>query len=200
MPAAATAVATTRVAGVISVVLLLPILLSFARGPTQNLLAAVKSLTVLLAVLGALLLVAVVLAVPKLRARSRTVLRQVYASLRALLTGRRRLRLLSASLGLTLSYGACLYLALLAVGLPLDPKLFPSVVLVSILGEGLSSAVPTPGGLGATEAALVSGLVIYGISLETAIAGVLIYRLASFWLTIPPGFVALRVLTRHQQL
>lgn len=69
VPAAATAVATTRVAGVLSVVLLLPILLSFARGPTQNLLAAVKSLTVLLAIVGALLLLAVVLAVPKLRAQ-----------------------------------------------------------------------------------------------------------------------------------
>lgn len=73
------------------------------------------------------------------------------------------------------------------------------MVLVSILGEGLSSAAPTPGGLGTTEAALVSGLVISG-ALETAIAGVLIYRLASFWLTIPPGFVALRVLSRKQRI
>ncbi|HEX5596017.1 MAG TPA: flippase-like domain-containing protein [Micromonosporaceae bacterium] len=200
VPVAATAVATTRVAGVISVILLLPVLLPFARGPGRNLLAAAKSLTVLLVVLGALLLLAVALAVPKLRARSRTVLRQVIDSVRSIIRSRSRLQLVSAGLGQTLALGACLYLALLSVGLPLEFSLLPKVVLVSILGEGLASAVPTPGGLGATEAALVSGLVFYGIPIETAIAGVLIYRLASFWLTIPPGFIALRVLTWQDRL
>ncbi|HEX5540109.1 MAG TPA: flippase-like domain-containing protein [Micromonospora sp.] len=200
VPVAAAAAVTARAAGAISVILLLPILLPFARGPARNLLAAAKSLTVLLVVLGALLLLAAALAVPKLRERSRTALRQAANGLRSVMQSGRRLRLVSASLGLTLTYGACLYFALLAVGLPFDPSLLPKVVLVSILGEGLASAVPTPGGLGATEAALVSGLVFYAVPIETAVAGVLIYRLASFWLTVPPGFIALRVLTWQHQL
>lgn len=197
LPMAATAAAMARVAGVVSVLLLLPVLLPFAREPRPRLQTATKSLTVLLVVLGVLLLVAAALAVPKLRARSPTILRQVADSLRSLTKKRRAPRLVLVCLALTVAYGACLYSALLAVGLPADLSLMPQVLLVSIVGEGVASVAPTPGGLGATEAALVSGLLIYGITTETAIAGVLIYRIATFWLPLLPGFVALRTLTRR---
>jgi undecaprenyl-diphosphatase len=32
---------------------------------------------------------------------------------------------------------------------------------------------------------------------DTAVAGVLVYRLATFWLPVLPGYVALRVLVRR---
>lgn len=103
-------------------------------------------------------------------------------------------------MALTLTYGLCLYLALLATGQPVDLTLLPPVILVCVIGEGVASAAPTPGGLGATEAALVSGLLLYGVQLDTAVAGVLIYRLATFWIPVPPGYLALRTMTRRRLL
>ncbi|BCJ65820.1 flippase-like domain-containing protein [Polymorphospora rubra] len=199
---AATVVAVVRVAGVVSVAVLLPVLLPFAREPTRDLVhaAATKGLPILLAVLAILLAAAAAAAVPRLRTRGRTAVHQVVAALRALTERRRLVRLTAVSLGLTVLYGACLYLALLAVGLPVDLAVVPAVVLVSVVGEGVASAAPTPGGLGATEAALVSGLLLYGIAPDTAVAGVLIYRLATFWLPALPGYVALRMLLHRQLL
>lgn len=196
---AAMAVAMARVAGVVSVILLLPALLPFAHEPSLHLLTATKRLTMLLVVLGVLLLAAA-LAVPKLRTRSPIILRQVADSLRSLSKRGRAPRLVSVNLALTVAYGACLYLALLAVGLPTNLSLVPQVLLVGIVGEGVASVAPTPGGLGAAEAALVSGLLIYGIPTETAIAGVLIYRIATFWLPLVPGFFALQALTRRHYI
>ncbi|WDZ83391.1 flippase-like domain-containing protein [Micromonospora cathayae] len=198
---AATAVAVSRLAGVGSVLVLLPVLLPFARRPSRELvhLAATRGLVVLLAVLAVLLVAAAVLALPRLRARGRAATRQAVDALRALVHHGRLVRLLAVCLALTLAYGASLYLALLAVGLP-DPLAFlPAVLLVCIVGEGVASAAPTPGGLGATEAALVSGLLLSGVPVETAVAGVLVYRLATFWLPAVPGYLALRVLV-HRRL
>ncbi|MFG2054560.1 flippase-like domain-containing protein [Micromonospora sp. NPDC048930] len=198
VPAAATAVAVDRVAGVLGVALLLPILLPFARGTRQHLMSAAtgRGLAVLLIVLAVLLLAAAAVAVPRLRARLRAARRQAADALRALSRSGRISPLLAVSVALTLAYGAALWLALLAVGLPIDPALIAPVVLVSVVGEGLATAAPTPGGLGATEAALVSGLLIYGIRPEIAVAGVLVYRLATFWLPVLPGYAALRLLVR----
>ena len=196
-PKAATAVAVSRVAGAISVLLLLPVLLGFAHKPSPNLPSATKSLTVLLVVLGGLLLIGAALAVPKFRTGFPVIVRQVVDSLRSLTRTKRAPLLVLACLALTVAYGGCLYLALLAAGLPAELSLLPQVLLVGIVGEGVASVAPTPGGLGAAEAALVSGLLIYGITTETAVAGVLIYRLATFWLPLVPGFVALRAVTRR---
>ncbi|RQW94596.1 flippase-like domain-containing protein, partial [Micromonospora globispora] len=123
--------------------------------------------------------------------------RQAVDALRSLPRSGRITRLLAVSVALTLAYGAALYLALLAVGLPAELSLIAPIVLVCVVGEGVSTAAPTPGGLGATEAALVSGLLLYGIPTETAVAGVLVYRLATFWLPVLPGYVALRMLVRR---
>jgi len=196
---AATVTATVRVAGALSVLLLLPVLLPFARR-TRPVPPVPKGFTVLLVVLAGSLLVAVVLALPKLRSRIPMVAHQVAESLRSLTRHRRGLRLLWVSLALTLAYGTCLYLALLAVGLPADLSLVPPVLLLGILSEGVASVAPTPGGLGAAEAALVSGLLIYGVAAGPAVAGALIYRFATFWLPLAPGFVALRILSRRRHI
>ncbi|MBY8874156.1 flippase-like domain-containing protein [Micromonospora sp. PLK6-60] len=199
---AATAVAVTRVAGILSVLVLLPVLVPFARTAGRHLTGAAtaRALTVLLVVVAVLLGIAGALAVPRLRARVRAARRQAAGAVRALWHSRRMLRLLSASVGLTLAYGACLWFSLLAVGLPVDLALVPAVVLVCIVGEGVATAAPTPGGLGATEAALVSGLLLSGTPTATAVAGVLVYRLASFWLPVLPGYAALRLLVRRHML
>jgi glycosyltransferase 2 family protein len=55
----------------------------------------------------------------------------------------------------------------------------------------------TPGGLGAIEAALVAGLTGIGMSSGLAVSAVLLYRLATYWLPVAPGWVSLRLLQRR---
>lgn len=73
------------------------------------------------------------------------------------------------------------------------------VPLVSVLavytgGAAIASAAPTPGNLGAVEAALAAGLTGIGIAPEPAVAAVLAFRLLTFWLPILPGLAVLRYL------
>ena len=51
-------------------------------------------------------------------------------------------------------------------------------------------------GLGAIEAALVAGLAGAGMSSGLAVSAVLLYRLATYWLPVAPGWVSLRLLQR----
>lgn len=198
LPVAATAIAVDRAAGVVAFALLLPILVPFVPGSARHLgsAAAGRGRGLLLVALALLALAVVAFGVRRWRARLRQARRQALDALRLLARSGRMLRLLPVGVALTLAYGAALWLALLAVGLPPAPALIAPVVLVSALGEGVASVAPTPSGLGATEAALVSGLLLYGVPVHTAVAGVLIYRLATFWLPVLPGYVALRLLVR----
>jgi len=74
------------------------------------------------------------------------------------------------------------------------------VTRVSLGGSAVASAAPTPGKVGAVEAALIAGLTAVGVASGPAVAGVLAFRLASFWLPIIPGWLAFRSLTRHELL
>jgi len=60
----------------------------------------------------------------------------------------------------------------------------------------IAAASPTPGGLGAIEAALVAGLTGVGISPGAAVSAVLTYRLATYWLPVVPGWLSWRLLQR----
>ena len=60
----------------------------------------------------------------------------------------------------------------------------------------IAAASPTPGGLGAIEAALVAGLTGIGISPGAAVSAVLTYRLATYWLPVVPGWLSWRLLQR----
>jgi undecaprenyl-diphosphatase len=61
----------------------------------------------------------------------------------------------------------------------------------------IAAASPTPGGLGALEAALVAGLTGLGLAAGPAVSAVLTYRLATYWLPVLPGWLSLRVLQRR---
>jgi undecaprenyl-diphosphatase len=194
---ASTAVAIIRLAGVLTAVAFVPVLLLFTHGTRVRVMPPRRGLATLLVVLGLLLLSAAVLAIPRLRHRGRRAVRQAIDTVRSLLASRRAPQLLAMSLALTLAYGASLYFALLAAG---ASSSIPHVLLVSVLGEGVGAAAPTPGGLGATEAATVSGLLLVGVPIEAAIAGVLIYRLMTFWLPMAPGFAAFRRLAKQERV
>lgn len=74
------------------------------------------------------------------------------------------------------------------------------VTTVYLGGSAVASAAPTPGKVGAVEAALIAGLTGVGVASAPAVAGVLAFRLATFWLPIIPGWLAFRSLSHRQLL
>jgi undecaprenyl-diphosphatase len=72
-----------------------------------------------------------------------------------------------------------------------------TAIVVYLGGSTVGGAAPTPGGLGAVEAALVAGLTAAGVDASLAVAGVLTFRLLTYWLPIPLGYAALRTLRRE---
>lgn len=94
---------------------------------------------------------------------------------------------LGGNLLLTLGYGAALYASVQAVGAEIP---IATATLIYVSGNAVGSIVPTPGGLGAVEAALTAGLTAAGVPAGEAFAAVILFRLVSFWLPIPVGWVA----------
>jgi uncharacterized protein (TIRG00374 family) len=80
-----------------------------------------------------------------------------------------------------------LYGALLAVGA--RPPLY--VALLAYSAAQLLGQLPfTPGGLGVVEAGLTGTLALAGVAAAPAALATLAYRLASYWLPLPVGFIA----------
>lgn len=67
-------------------------------------------------------------------------------------------------------------------------------------GSAVATAAPTPGGLGALEAALIAGLVAAGMENTIAVPAVFLYRLATFWLPILPGWASFTYLRREEYI
>jgi hypothetical protein len=59
---------------------------------------------------------------------------------------------------------------------------------------------PTPGGVAAVEAVLIAGLTAVGVDKEIAVPSVFLFRLATFWLPVLPGWLAFHHLTRRGML
>jgi len=76
----------------------------------------------------------------------------------------------------------------------------PTVAVVYFAGAIIGSALPTPGGLGGVEAALYAGLVAAGIGSSAAVSSVLLFRLMTYWLPIPLGWLSLNHLQRVHAL
>jgi uncharacterized membrane protein YbhN (UPF0104 family) len=104
---------------------------------------------------------------------------------------------IGGALLLTASYIGCLAVSVLAFGGSLP---FDSIAVVYLTGAAIGSIVPTPGGIGAVEAALTAGLTAAGLSGATAISSVLLFRIVTFWLPVPLGWAALNYLQRHDEL
>lgn len=105
--------------------------------------------------------------------------------------------LVSGSVIVTASYTVAMLASLAAfdVNLPIA-----TAGVVYLAGAAISSAAPTPGGVGATEAALIAGYTAVGVPTATAFAAVLLFRLVTFWLPILPGWLSLVGLQRSGRL
>ena len=110
---------------------------------------------------------------------------------------RRTLLLFGGSVGVTTAQAFVFVACLESVGVHL-PVL--TMVAVFLAGSALAAAAPTPGGLGALEAALVAGLGQVGVTAAPAVAAVLMSRIIGYWLPVLPGWLAFNTATRNGTL
>jgi len=156
-----------------------------------------------------LLILAVVLAVAGIvlasRPGRRWARKQLVPGLRSAATSLRRAASSPVKLGLLFGGSALitlLYIAALAASI----KAFaigPSLVIIGavyLASAALAAAAPTPGGLGAIESALIAGLAGVGMQAGPAVSAVLLYRLATYWLPVLPGWLSWRLLQRREYL
>src|SRR6185369_56784 len=97
----------------------------------------------------------------------------------------------------TSTYLFSLYFSIAAFGGGLP---FATVGAVYLVGSAVATAAPTPGGLGAMEAALIGGLVAAGLDNSIAVPAVFLFRLATFWLPILPGWLCFSWLRRREYI
>jgi len=77
---------------------------------------------------------------------------------------------------------------------------FVTVTVVTMIGGTLASAAPTPGGVGAVEAALIGGLAAFGLPAAIAVPSVLLYRVLTCWLPVFIGWPVMRWLTKNDMI
>jgi glycosyltransferase 2 family protein len=102
-----------------------------------------------------------------------------------------------ASLAVSLCYVFCMYVCLRAFDVSLG---FTGAIFVYASAVIARSAVPTPGGLGPLEIAMVSSMIGLGVAKPEAVSVVVLYRLATFWLPVPFSVLAYRYITRQKYI
>jgi uncharacterized protein (TIRG00374 family) len=75
-----------------------------------------------------------------------------------------------------------------------------TLALVYLVASAVSALVPSPGGFGALDVALVAGMVAVGTPSATAVAVVLGYRLVTVWAPLVPGALVFAFLLRRRLL
>ena len=99
--------------------------------------------------------------------------------------------------GTTLGAALALWASVQAFG---GDVTFVAVTVVTMVGGTLASAAPTPGGVGAVEAALIGGLAAFGVPAAVAVPSVLLYRVLTCWLPVFVGWPVMRWLTRNDMI
>lgn len=199
---ATAAVALQQSVQVIVHVILL-ILFSTAAGASADLSHFVPSSTILYLIAGlALGLIGAFLAVPKLRrwlaSSVRPKLEEVTADLVKLAREPQRLALIVlGAAGTTLGAALALWASVEAFG---GTTSFVTVTVVTMVGGTLASAAPTPGGVGAVEAALIGGLAAFGVPAAIGVPAVLLYRVLTCWLPVFIGWPVMRWLTKNEMI
>lgn len=97
---------------------------------------------------------------------------------------------LLASSGITLCFAGALYCCLRSAGIVLEPSELMLVLLASVVA---TSASPTPGGLGAAEVSMLLALERLSVASSPALAGVIAFKLITYWLPILPGYIFFRL-------
>ena len=109
----------------------------------------------------------------------------------------RVLALLGGALGITFAFILTLMASVEAFGGGVS---FPEIGAAYLIAAAIGSATPTPGGLGAVEAALVAALTGYGMADSAAVSAVLTFRLATYWAPMIPGWIMFQQMQRNEEL
>lgn len=108
----------------------------------------------------------------------------------------RLLSVFGGSATITLAYLAAMVASLQAFGSTASVAV---IGLLFLTGSVMANAAPTPGGLGAAEAALIAALST-AEQAQIVIPAVFLYRLVTFWLPILPGWLALTWLKQTDRI
>ena len=199
---ATAAVAMQQAVQVITHVVLL-IIFSAAAGASADLSHFVPSTTVLYLVAGlALGLAGACLLVPALRRWLRTTVRprlkEVMADLAKLAREPQRLTVIVLGCATTtLGNALALWASVLAFG---GGATLVTVTIVTMVGGTLASSAPTPGGVGAVEAALIGGLAAFGLPASVGVPAVLLYRVITCWVPVLIGWPVMRWMTEKEMI
>ncbi|MDJ0923291.1 MAG: lysylphosphatidylglycerol synthase transmembrane domain-containing protein [Acidimicrobiia bacterium] len=198
-PAVAIAgVGLNNVAGVIVHVLLLTIFVTTAGRSATDVISLPSAETLLLVLVIVLTAAGVVMLLPWGR---KLWLRRIWPIVRKSVNGvtsvavnpLKMLALFGGSFVITMSYVFALWYSIAAFGGGLG---FVAVTAVYLAGSALAQVAPTPGGIGAAEAALIAGLTAFGLDAGTAVPAVFLFRIGTFWVPILPGYLAYKRLER----
>jgi undecaprenyl-diphosphatase len=198
-PAGVAAIGVNALAGTLVHLVLLVIFFAWAgRGLSRAFkLPSSSKLLLILAVVAAA--VGVVMAT---RQGRRFAARKLLPGLRSSLANLRQVAQSPVKLALLFGGSALVTLAYIG-GLAASMEAFGAGASIAEVGAVylgasiIAAASPTPGGLGALEAALIAGLTGIGISSGAAVSTVLTYRLATYWLPVVPGWFSFRALQRR---
>jgi glycosyltransferase 2 family protein len=183
--------------------ILLLILFSTVAGVSADLSHFVPKAAVLYLIAGvALGIVGTFLFVPKLRQWLATAVRprlkEVTSDLVDLAREPKRLGLIVLGCtGTTLGAALALWASVQAFG---GGASFVTCTVVTMVGGTLASAAPTPGGVGAVEAALIGGLAAFGVPAAVGVPSVLLYRVLTCWLPVFIGWPVMRWLTENEMV
>lgn len=183
-------------------IVLLAVLVIFGGGSVE-LLHEAPDEHVVLAITGiVLVLAAVALGVPRLRGaltrmwhqQGREILHNLSALVR---TPSRLSAAVLGAAGTTLTSAAALWAVILAVSGGNHPVV---AAFTTMVGATLAGAAPTPGGIGAVEAALVASMTAFGLGPSTALAAAFGYRITSTWIPVLVGWLLYNRLQRHHEI
>ncbi len=195
-PASVAAVGVNALAGAIMHVVLIVVFFALAGHDLTKAFKLPSASKILLILAVIIAVIGVVLAT---RPGRRWTRKQLIPGVRSAAGSLRQAAASPVKLGLLFGGSALITLAYIA-GLDASVQAFgggPGLVVlgaVYLAAAALAAAAPTPGGLGAIEAALVAGLTGVGMQPGPAVSAVLLYRLATYWLPVLPGWLCWRSL------
>jgi glycosyltransferase 2 family protein len=139
--------------------------------------------------------VTVVLAVPSLRAKVMSTVRNALSSLWVVArTRRKRLELFGGNLASEVLFALTLGAVCHAYGVDLT---LVELLFINTAASAFAGLMPVPGGIGAAEAGLTAGLVALGVDESTAFAVAITHRLCTYYLPPIWGYLSLRWLRRR---
>ena len=194
----AVGVATVALVQVVQFIVTVVLLVVLAAMTGQSTGLTLPSGWVLVAAGAVVVVAAVVLTIPRARtwawAKIEPTYRQVWPRLVWVMSNPVRLALgVGGALMLSLSYILSFSASLWAFGYTVP---FAVLAITYLASNTVGSIVPSPGGIGPVELALTAGLVAAGVPYGVALSTAIVYRLVTFWIPIPVGWLSLQRLQK----